>query len=240
MLFLAQQDRCREWARRLSELLSLSLSHGAALQCFSAHAQTDCERATASLSSRTNINRRTLSLPLHAVPRLAETKVSFEQLKKKKDFLNGLWAVKMSEQGLCRCHRSQTCDVLFAGCSLVSRSLRLPHASCTAAVRYRMKSIFMLSYCLVKSSQYTPSTITIITTVALSENYIYPSPYVPTDSVEDIFVPSCLTLWVQTTSKCKSFKLRVSLATSVATLNECFVFFPLHVLAWVTTVEYII
>lgn len=46
-------EYCREWAPHCqNSSLSVFLSlHGAALQCFSAHAQTDWERATASLSS---------------------------------------------------------------------------------------------------------------------------------------------------------------------------------------------
>lgn len=133
--------------------LSVSLSHGAALQCFSAHAQTDGERATASLSSQKNINRlhrrRTLWLPLHAALVLQEQKSHLSNTQKKTSLMD-VWAVKMHERGLSWCHRSRTCDALFAGRLLVSRSLRLPHASYTAAVQYRMKSIFMLSYCLIQ------------------------------------------------------------------------------------------
>ena len=128
-----QREYCGEWGAPHCQNSSLSVFlslHSAALQCFSAHAQTDWERATASLSSLETLtvlhHRHTHVLLCKLCLHLA-TKVLFNKQVKRASLMTVL-KVKMHQQGCTCCHKNQTCDVLFTGLSFVSRSLCLPQA----------------------------------------------------------------------------------------------------------------
>lgn len=124
-----QQEYCREWAPHCQTPLSVLLSsHSAALQCSSAHAQTDWERAPASLSSLEMLTARiTDTTTLQSSVCTVGKKKSYSwQLNMNSSV--AIWKVKTHRQEHVCYHKSWICDIFFTGLSFVSRSLCLPQA----------------------------------------------------------------------------------------------------------------
>lgn len=144
-----RQEYCREWAPHCQTPLSVFLSsHSAALQCFSAHAQTDW--ATASLSSLEILTAWIADTStLHAASlRCGNKSLVWRNWK----FIPRLQfeRLKCIDEDTFAVTRVEPVTFFFTGLSFVSRSLCLPQAfytNCSIQSEHSGCS-FTTSYCL--------------------------------------------------------------------------------------------
>lgn len=162
-----RQEYCREWAPRCQTPLSVFLSsHSAALQCFSAHAHTDWERATASLSS--------LEILTACIADTSTLQAVFLRCRNKSlvwrnwKFMPWLQfeRLKMHRRGHVCCHESRTCDLLLYR-AFICLKVTLPPTSFLHKLFNAEWTQWMQLYSIILPlfSQYSPSSITIITTM---------------------------------------------------------------------------